>query len=164
MKSFGTKGRHTNVRKRNHYIRGVCHYMGVPDCVDALFTDQVVQRSNRGYGLRKDLRKACLPVCLGSVVPQAALGVQVWKHLSHTREEEGCKMKLGSTSLNLSPCIILSSEFKPSNTFQTSWDGATKGWESQRDERRLGPSQVRMWRGPHQNCNKQYITENKFKM
>lgn len=28
----------------------------------------------------------CLPVCLGSVAPQAALGVLVWKHLGNKRE------------------------------------------------------------------------------
>lgn len=45
-------------------------------------------------GLERIKRQECLPVCLGSVAPQAALGVLVWKHLSNTRQEEGGEMKL----------------------------------------------------------------------
>lgn len=45
-------------------------------------------------GTEKDSKKAFLPVRLGIVAPQAALGVLVWKHLRNTREEGGGEITL----------------------------------------------------------------------
>lgn len=53
-------------------------------------------------------KTVCLPVCLGSAAPQAALGVLVWKHLRDTREEGGGEVKLHGASVwfSVTTCVL----------------------------------------------------------
>ncbi len=76
------------MREINRYITGVCTWwihrrsQTEPELCSRL---QVQCRSE------KNKKKVFLPVCLGIVAQQAALGVLVWKHLRNTREQESLR-------------------------------------------------------------------------